>query len=371
VATTSIDILMPRLSDSMVEGTIARWLKGDGEQVRRGEEIVEIDTDKTTMAFEADADGTLRILAGEGETLSVGAPIALIEGAVTASVAARSAAGASAPNASPLARQLADQLGVDLAAVTGTGPEGRILKEDVRAARTDTPAVAPAVAVGAATSAPAGRPLTRLERIVSRRMAEAALIPTFVVESEVGFDAVLALRQHLADQTTPAPSLNDVVVKAVALALGQHPRLNSSFVNDTIVTHASVDVAIAIAAGDDLFVPVIEGADQLSLSELASRSRELVARSRAGELTRQDLAAGTFTVTNLGMLGVTRFTPLINPPNAAILSVGALRPVHDAAHETVASLSLVADHRVVYGAHAAAFLATVRELLEHAERLAP
>jgi pyruvate dehydrogenase E2 component (dihydrolipoamide acetyltransferase) len=412
-----IDVLMPRLSDSMTDGTIARWLKNDGDQVRRGEEIVEIDSDKATLSFEADVAGTLHLHCAVGDVIAVGSPIASIEtvgagtaGGTPASVPpievppaiatkATVAAAAATPkpepivagtdarreglNVSPLARRLAARLGVEVASVIPTGPYSRVLKRDVARAgrRSAGHAVSPsngrsaAPVLARASRAPDGatRPFTHLERIVNERMAQAAAIPSFYLETEVAMTKLLQMREQLRASLTPTPSVNDVIVKAVAMVLRDHPRLNSSYRADGVVHHEQIDVAIAIAAGDDLFVPSVVGADTLSLAQVAARSAELVARARAHTLTPRDLSPGTFTVTNLGMFGTTRFTPLLNPPQAAILSVGAFRPSHarseDGSAAPVAALGMVCDHRVVYGAHAAAFLESLVEFLEAPMRL--
>lgn len=396
-------VLMPRLSDSMAEGTIVRWLKHDGERVLRGESIVEIDTDKTTMVFEAEHDGTIRLLGGEGETFEVGMPIASIEASATGQAASLSMAtgadldqteateddkrpeGAASstaaprndtPNVSPVARRLALELGVDLAVVVGTGSGGRVLREDVAAAAGSVsgrrPTKSSAAAVGpAATAEPSfnenRRALTRRERIVGQRMTQAGSVPTFYVEIDIVMTQALRLREQLSTIVVPVPSLNDIVVKAAALVLREHPRLNASLDGDEMLHHDKIDISLAIAVGVDLFVPTIESVDELSLAALAARSRDLVERSRAGTLTLADLKPGTFTVSNLGMFGVTRFTPLLNPPQAAILSVGALHPGSanlGEAQETILTVGMVCDHRIVYGAHAAAFLQSLRALLE-------
>jgi pyruvate dehydrogenase E2 component (dihydrolipoamide acetyltransferase) len=407
----SIDVLMPRLSDSMTDGTIARWLKQDGDPVKRGEEIVEIDSDKATLSFEADVTGILHLHCAVGAVIAVGAPIASIETAAKESTVPRpvSAPPSEAPtptattvttgpksslvvagagrsrgglNVSPLARRLAARLSVEIASVVGTGPHSRVLKRDVAlagaastahsASRSNGRSPATVAAKGPA-SGKQSRPFTHLERIVNERMAQAAAVPSFYLETDVAMTKVLEMREQLRVSLTPIPSVNDVIVKAVAMALRDHPRLNSSYSADGIVHHEQIDVAIAIAAGDDLFVPAVMSTDTLSLAAVAERSAELVARARAHELTPRDLSPGTFTVTNLGMFGTTRFTPLLNPPQSAILSVGAFRAGHpgdkDGIPVTVASLGMVCDHRVVYGAHAAAFLQSLVELLQAPMRL--
>ncbi len=424
------DVPMPRLSDSMEEGTVVRWLKADGDRVRRGEEIAEIETDKATMAYEADADGVLSHLVAEGETVAVGAAIARIGDAAgpgpvpaeQAAAAPRSANGAgrspaagdgagAAPaardglSASPVARRLATSLGVDLHQVPGSGPHGRILKTDVRAAAAATapaaasdapvlapppsaPAIAPEPAtpsepaVAAAASDGSGaaigargaaerHPLTRLQQTVARRMAESrATVPDFSVSADVDMRAVLDLRERLAARTDPAPSINDVLIKLVAVALRRHPRVNGAYRDGVLETFERVNVGFAVAAEDALVVPTVFDADRLGLAQIATATRRLAQRVRDGAITPPELAGGTFTVSNLGMFGVDRFAGIINPPQAAILCVGAAkrRPValedDTVVVRPVATLTLVCDHRILYGADASRFLATVRELAE-------
>jgi pyruvate dehydrogenase E2 component (dihydrolipoamide acetyltransferase) len=398
------EVVMPRLSDSMEEGTLIRWLKADGDQVRRGEEIVEIETDKATMAYEADADGILSIAVPEGEVVAVGVPIATIgdarasaglsadgnrgSGDAAVAVAATAPAVARTPsngsgdanglNASPVARRTAARLGVDLASLSGTGPHGRILKADVvTASVTASPAVAPAPGPPAPAPTPvepdAGRTthaLTRTQSVIARRMAEArATVPDFSLEVDVDMTAAIELRSRLKAITSPAPSLNDIVVKACAVVLRRHPRANGSYRDGRFELHDSVNVGFAVAAPDSLVVPVIRDADAKSLGAVAAETRRLVERVRSGAVTPPELSGGTFTVSNLGMFGIDRFEGIINVPQAAILCVGAVadRPVARDGEVVVApmmTVTLACDHRILYGADAAAFLRDVRAALE-------
>ncbi|ADB51170.1 dihydrolipoamide acetyltransferase family protein [Conexibacter woesei] len=293
--------------------------------------------------------------------------------------------------ASPLARRIAHVQGIDLAALSGSGPNGRIVRRDVEAAVAAAPPAAaaalaapaasvapPSPAAVAAAPAPSGRgdstlqPLTRLQQTVARRMAEAkATVPEFLVETRVAMDAAVALRTQLKAAAEPgrAPSFNDLVVKACALALRDHPRANGSYTSDGFELHERVSVGLAVAADDALVVPVIADADRLPLGEIAREARRLATAVREGTIAPADLAGGTFTVSNLGMFGVTRFQAIVNPPQAAILAVGALRQepvVRDGALALghVMDLALTCDHRILYGADGARFLARVRELLE-------
>jgi pyruvate dehydrogenase E2 component (dihydrolipoamide acetyltransferase) len=424
------EIVMPRLSDTMEEGTILRWLVADGEHVRRGQEIVEIETDKATMTYESDLDGALTIVAPEGETLPVGALIARV-GATAAEERTGPAppaipvapAGATAPaptasapaapdggrvKASPLARRIARERGVDLRVLAGTGPGGRIVKADVQ-----TVAPTAHAGTGEATAGALGRPsdtgdapttgaaagpspgaglagvttakgdtteveLSRTQQTIARRMAESkATIPHFALQTEIDMEECVALRAELKRLgQADAPTYNDMVVKACALALREHPRANSSYRDGRLQLHSRVNVGVAVATdsekptGGALIVPTVFDADLKALGEIARETRALAARVRDGSITPPELGGGTFTVSNLGMFGVTAFTAIVNPPQAAILSVGAVqaRPVADESGEIAAratmTVTLACDHRILYGADAARFLARVRELLE-------
>ena len=388
---------MPRLSDSMTEGTIVRWLKADGDEVQRGEEIVEVETDKATVGYEAEVSGTLLIREPEGAVVSVGAVIALLgeppspregngraAGGVTASpsagrvTASPSAGGVTASpaaggvtaspaagrvKASPLARRVARELGVELSSLAGSGPDGRIIRSDVVAAAGEEP--------GRPPPAEAAQDLTRAQRLIARRMTESrSVVPEFALEVDVDMSAALAMRKELKGLTDPAPSLNDIIVKACSLALRRHPRANGSFAEDRFVLHPRVNVAVAVAVEGSLLTPVVFDADAKSLGTIAQESRGLVGRARAGQLAPAELDGGTFTVSNLGMFGIDRFEGIINAPQAAILCVGAVRdrPVAvdgDVVIRPVATMTLAADHRILYGADAAAFLVEVRRFLEH------
>jgi pyruvate dehydrogenase E2 component (dihydrolipoamide acetyltransferase) len=382
----AVEIVMPRLSDSMEEGTVAKWLVTEGAQVARGQPLVEIDTDKATMEYESESDGTLlQILVPEGETAAIGTPIArigsqseiaqspsnsLLQGEVPSRAGETReresdslSLGGSRParaNASPIAKRIAQERGVDLTAVQGTGPNGMITKEDVE--RAGAGGGVPA----AASAGPGPEPLTRVQQAVARHMVEAAAVPTFAAEVEIDMTACAELRRSL----DPQPSFNDLVVKACALALGEHPRVNASYSEDGFRYAAEINVGIAVAAEDALLVPVIHRADEKSLAEIRTSSRELAEKTRAGRLTPAELDGGTFTVSNLGMHGVRRFEALLNTPQAAILAVGAVEPRPAVGADgglvvrPLMSATLVCDHRILYGAEAAVFLARVRALLE-------
>jgi pyruvate dehydrogenase E2 component (dihydrolipoamide acetyltransferase) len=424
------DIVMPRLSDSMEHGTILSWLKASGTQVQAGEELLEIETDKSTVTHTAEIAGVLEILAEEGTTVAVGEPIARIAAALTEpeplpvdagpsavtepAAAVRSleltpAPAAANPSngtghrhvATPLARRIAAAHGVTLEEIKGTGPVGRITRADVLdhagLAASDrpslptirppipppSPATLPAAAAGAPTGAlPPGarrQQPSRLQQLIARRMTEAkATVPHFQVQTEVAMDAAIALRAELktlADGGDAAPSINDIIIKAAAIALREHPLANASYQDDTFVLHDAINVGIAVAADDALVVPTLFDAAGKSLGQIARETRALAARVRSGEITPTELDAGTFTVSNLGMFGMTAITPVINPPQAAILGVGAIRETlarHDGqiTDRALLTLTLSCDHRILYGADAARFLARIRALLETPLKLA-
>jgi pyruvate dehydrogenase E2 component (dihydrolipoamide acetyltransferase) len=396
------EISMPRLSDSMDEGTILSWLREDGEHVSVGDELVEIETDKATMTYESPGEGVLRIVAGAGETRAVGAPIAQLGGEAPATseqpvetpepvpapaVVSTNGDGSDAEvRATPLARRMATVHGVDLGALDGTGPRGRITQADVAAsAGIEDPVDTRPAPSGrdseirrafrdiSPTDAPATQELTRMQQLIARRMSEAkATIPEFQVQTEADIDALLALRAQLKDQAEPPdplPSINDFIVKACALALRRHPRANGSYRDGRFELHEHVNVGIAVAAADALIVPTIADADTRSVGAIANEARRLAAAVRDGSVTPPDLAGATFTVSNLGMYGMTAITPVINPPQAAILGVGAARAtpaVRDGelVERRLMTLTLSCDHRILYGADAAEFLSGIRRGLE-------
>jgi len=367
-------VLMPRLTDSMEEGTILRWFKSVGEEIAAGEELLEIETDKAAMVFEADTTGTLlEIVAGEGATVPIGA--------VIAQIGDPGAAAAPTPPplrraVSPVARRMAEQLGVDLASIDGTGPGGRIVKADVEAApgarspSGDPPAPGPPEAPPVpAAPADAGAKgavevveLTRVQQTIGRRMAESkATAPDFHLQANADMRRCLELRAQLkalSPDGAIVPSLNDLVVKACALALRETPRANGAYRDGRWELYSRVNVGVAVAAPDALIVPTIFDADRKGLREIAVESRELAARVRDGRITPPELAGGTFTVSNLGMYGIASFTPVLNAGQAAILGVG------EVAAGGSMTMTLVCDHRILYGADAAVFIGGIRTLLE-------
>jgi len=366
------ELTMPKLSDSVADAVIVKWLKSPGEPFRRGDALLEVETDKATVVYEAETDGTLEtILVPEGGTAAVGAPIAALAGAGPALPRVAAPVAADRANATPVARRTAVELGVSLHGVEGSGPGGRIGREDVvRAAASPTPLKA------AASAAARGdvRVLvpTATQATIARRMAEsAATIPSFTVTADADVSQIVALRLGArAEGGDATPSLNDFVVKAVATALGEFPRFNASWVGETIECYSRINVGVAVATDDALLVPVVPDADAKSLAEIAAETRRLADAARRRALRPEELQNGTFTVSNLGMFGVRSFTAIVDPPQTAILAVGAVRraPAEDASggvvFRDVMTLTLSCDHRVVYGADGARFLSRLRELLE-------
>ena len=389
---SAVEIVMPRLSDAMEEGTIVRWLKGVGDEIAVGDELVEVETDKATVIYEAEIAGRLSaILVQVGEAQKLGAPIATVGGdAAPPAPAANGTAVHGRPPATPVARRRARELGVDLSGLHGTGPRGRIRLADVEdaATRGPTPAAAPAptapAPVPAAQSRPSeGRgaserlPLTSTQRVIAQRMVETiATVPHFRLAMDVDFGEVLRLRTRLrAAVGDAAPTVNDIVVALTARALREHPEINCAYTDDAVERYARINVGIAVARPGALLVPVVRDADRRSLGEIARESAALIERVRTSSSTPADLADGTFTVSNLGMYGISAFDSIINAPEAAILSVGAAQPRalvgEDGAVSSrpFATLTLACDHRAVYGADGAAFLARLRALLESPEVL--
>jgi len=458
-----VDVIMPRLSDSMEEGTVLRWMKSVGDEVKRGDELVEIETDKANMTYESTEEGTLvEILAQEGDTLPIGEVIARIgdpnevktpaSADKSSKVAAASAGSGTAEDgsgdgttatedgtakrepaetradtttrdreaeppsepspergaavapdgrvkASPVARRMAGELGLELTRITGTGPGGRIVKADVEAAAGTRPAerppsraeAPPGPAPSAAPRAPAPSPetakgevqvfeLNRLQATVARRMSESkATAPHFYLQMEIDMSDAVKVREQLKRivDDRPAPTFNDMVVKACALALREFPRANGAYRDGKIELYSRVNVGVAVAAQDALVVPTIFDADLKSLGEISLEARALATRVREGTVTPPELSGGTFTVSNLGMYGIDNFSAVINPPQAALLSVGAvaLKAAVDSETEQIVprhlmGVTLACDHRILYGADGAQFLGRVRDLLEQPLSLA-
>ena len=411
-----IEITMPRLSDTMEEGTIATWHKHPGDHVRAGDILVEIETDKAVMEYEAYDNGVLsEILVSEGQTVPIGAPIALLDAtgaahqasapaavatatpAVAPAAAPVSRPAAPAPSlepsvaadrlvASPLVRRLAREHQLDLRDVRGTGPGGRIVRHDLtemlehrsQVHEAFTELRGPAVVVTDEKRGSEAVPVTSTRRVIARRMSESArTVPHFYATAVADAGPLVRMRRELNGQLAavgrPKVSVNDLVVKASALALREHPGVNSSYVDDTATTmlvHRRINIGVAVASAHGLVVPVITDADQRTVTDIGAETHRLMSRAEERRLSVEDMSGGTFTISNLGMFGVEQFTAIINPPEAAILAVGTTTTEPVVVDGTVEAgyrlrYTLSSDHRVIDGALAAQFLRTLTTYLEN------
>ena len=413
------NILMPALSPTMTEGTLARWLKKEGETIKAGDVIAEIETDKATMEVEAVDEGVLgRILVADGtEGVKVNAPIAVLVAkgeAVPAGAPAPAAAAAamaapepaSRPPAapvspasaapvsvhngarvfiSPLARRMAAQAGIDPAGLAGSGPHGRIVKADIEAALAK-PAATPAPVAAAAPRPAAPAPVvtaphrlvpnSSMRKVIARRLTEAKRdIPHFYVSMDIEIDALLKLREELnARSPKDGPgafrlSVNDLIIKAAAVTLRRIPKVNASYTEDNVILYDDVDISVAVSIPDGLITPIVRKADQKGLAAISAEMKDLGARAKAGKLKPEEFQGGGFSISNMGMFGVSNFAAVINPPQAAILAVaaGQQRPVVKngaLAIATVMTCTLSVDHRVVDGALGAEWLASFKAVVE-------
>ncbi len=414
------EITMPRLSDTMEEGTIARWLKKPGDKVNKGDVLGEIETDKATMDLEAYESGILeQILVPEGETVPIGQAIAIVgtgagvtqapapkqEPAAKAAqpsapvaqpapavstergaVAASGGGDGTAVKASPLARRMAEEHGIDLRQLQGTGPAGRIVRDDIEDVLEQRAKPAPAAPAPAAPppAAPAPQPsapspdtelvkLSRVQQIIARRLTESKqTIPHFYVSSEVDMTDILAMRQTLnanAGEEGVKVTVNDLIIKACALALEKFPEVNSSLKEDSFVRYKHINVGMAVDAPTGLVVPVIRDANTKGVRSIARETKALVAKARANKLTPTDLEGGTFSVSNLGMMDASNFIAVINPPQAAILAIAATRkqfvPIGgQPVIRDMMTMTMSTDHRILSGAAVARFLQEVKRLLQ-------
>lgn len=416
------EVVMPKLGADMQEGKIVRWLKKEGDPVKKGEIIAEVETDKADIEMEAYASGVLRkILTPAGQVAPVGTPVAVIadEGEdVSALVAGRAPEAAAVPaaapapkaaapapardeggapgrvKASPLARKLARARGVDLRLVQGSGPGGRVVRADIEQAAAAAPAAAvtaprPAVApprpapappppaapaipaVAAAAAAGEAIPLTPIRRAIATRMVQSkAPVPHFYLTLDADMTRAQELRASLnAHDESLKLSFTDILLKACALTLPKHPYVNASFAGDKIQFHREVHVGIAVALEDGLITPVLRDVDKKGLPEIARAARDLAERARNRKMKAEELSGATFTISNLGMFGIEEFSAIIVPPEAAILAVGAIQQVPTAEEGRVAvrprmRMTLSCDHRVIDGATGARFLADLKKLLE-------
>ncbi len=416
------NILMPALSPTMTEGNLARWLKKEGDRIKAGDVIAEIETDKATMEVEAVDEGILgkivvpdgaqgvkvndviAVLVEAGEAVPAGAAAAAPAPAAAAPAAAPAAPVPAAPVAlnpqplppsggdrvfaSPLARRMAQQAGLDLAGVKGSGPNGRIVKADIEAALARGPAAAaPAAAPAAAAPKPAAAPVAitaphtavpngTMRKVIARRLSESkATIPHFYVTMDIEIDALLKLRSDLnARSPKDGPgayklSVNDLVIKATAATLRRFPSCNASWTDDAIIQYHDVDISVAVSIPDGLITPIVKQADKKGLAAISNEMKDLAARAKSGKLKPDEFQGGGFSISNMGMYGVSDFSAIINPPQAGILAVsaGLQKPVVKdgaLAIATVMTCTLSVDHRVIDGALAAEFIQALKRTIE-------
>lgn len=419
-------ILMPRLSDTMTEGVIADWHKKVGDKVSKGELLAEVETDKATMELESYKNGTLLYIgAQKGDKVPVNSLLCVIgepgsvdldaikaaasggpvegnsgnESAESAAPAAESASAAPAAEntngrvkASPLARKIAAEKGISLNQVQGSGDGGRIIKSDIESyhpgqaapaakaapsaetAKTPAPAV-PVVSGGSGLVSYEDRPVSQMRKVIARRLAESKFTaPHFYLTMSIDMDKAVASRAQLNELAPVKISFNDMVLKAVAVALKQHPVVNSSWLGDTIRTNYHVNIGVAVAVDEGLLVPVIRNADTKGLAQIAAEVKDYAGKAKSKKLQPADWEGSTFTISNLGMFGIDEFTAIINPPDSCILAIGAIQQVPVVKNGAVVpgnimKVTLSCDHRVVDGASGSAFLQTVKGLLEEPLRM--
>jgi pyruvate dehydrogenase E2 component (dihydrolipoamide acetyltransferase) len=429
------EVIMPRLSDTMEEGELTRWLKNVGDEIHKGDVLAEIETDKATMDLEAFENGVLeKQLVTAGTVVPIGQAVAVIgDGSKAAAPAGEPGdakktepaksepeksepgtqptttepaksepeksepgerqdreqvaqpeaaqvpgAASGALRTSPLARKIAREHDIDLASVTGTGPQGRIVRADIEAAIAAGPS-APAAPVAAPT-APAAQPgpdtvevpINNIRKVTARRLTESQAVPHFFLTNVVDAQKLIAFRKDVNESLAASGgkvSINDLIVRAVAVALRAHPEVNSSWGGDKLLRHNRINIGIAVALPDGLIVPVVQDADRKSLGEIAQTTVALAEKARAGKLKLDEMSGGTFTISNLGMFGIDEFTAVINPPEAAILAVGAATAVPEVRDGQLVEvpkmkITMTVDHRVLDGAMAAAFLRDLKGILE-------
>lgn len=411
-------VLMPRLSDTMEVGVIAGWHKQVGDAVKKGDVLADIETDKATMELESYKNGTLLYIGAEkGEKIPVNGLLCVIgekgkvnvdaivaaakSGAsLTTQVAANSTPTAPTPStpapvistpstivetvsstsngrikASPLAKKIAQDKGVDLSSLRGSGDGGRIIKADLdnipTGARSTTPVSAAPVYTGQTTEGFTDIPNSQMRGVIARRLAESKFsAPHFYLKMEINMDQAISARTQLNEVSPVKVSFNDFVIKAVALALRQHPAVNASWLGDKIRRYHHVHVGVAVAIEDGLIVPVVRFADNKTLPQIAAEAKELAAKAKSKKLQPNEFTGNTFTISNLGMMDIDEFTAIINPPDSCILAVGRIsekivRKADGFAATQVMKVTLSCDHRSVDGASGAAFLQTVKKLLEN------
>jgi len=415
------EVVMPRLSDTMEEGELATWLKNEGDTIAKGDILAEIETDKATMDLEAFESGVLeKHLVDAGSVVPIGTPVAIIgDGSGTTDApkkkdppkAQETPQAEEPPKAkeapqveeppksasrnqasgklrmSPVARKIARDHGIDPATITGSGPQGRVVRADVEAAISQQAASPTAPVSPSATAArPAGAmipgsdeeiPVNRIRKVAAKRLTESQAVPHFFLTSVVDVEKLLAFRSDVNESLEAQGvrvSVNDLFVRAAAVTLRQHPEANSSWGDDSVIRRARVNIGIAVATDAGLLVPVVHDAETKGLGAIAQETVALAEKARDGKLSPDEMSGGTFSISNLGMFGIDQFTAVINPPEAAILAVGAASPVpvvRDGVLVEVPKLkiTLTVDHRVMDGAVAANFLRDLVGVLEHPLRM--
>ncbi len=415
-------IEMPKLSDTMEEGVIAKWNVKEGDKVSSGDVIAEVETDKATMEVEVFDDGTvLKILAREGEAIPLGGVMAVIgeegedisdllesngapesgkdsdsekekesdkkedsrkkdeskplvddvNGRDSRTDSSESTADDGRIKASPLAKKMADDRGIKLSSVKGSGPDGRIVKKDIEEYKAPSADQKGAAAVSFESEESEEIKISQMRKAIARRLSESKFTnPHFYETIDIDMEQAMAARSKLNEVSEVKISFNDIIVKACAVALRRHPAINSSWMDDVIRKHGDVNVAVAVAIDDGLMTPVINHADKKNLRQISAETRELAGLARDRKLQPEQMEGSTFTISNLGMFGIEEFTAIINPPNACILAVGAIRNVPVVKDGAVVpgnmmKVTLSSDHRIVDGAKAAEFLSTLRQLLEN------
>ncbi len=417
----AIKIEMPKLSDTMEEGVIAKWNVKEGDKISAGDIIAEVETDKATMDVEAFDDGTLlKIIPEEGDAVPLGGLIAVIgeEGEDISDILDGAGGGTSGSSssddsgkeesdekeskseeksesksddkseksadsssddgrvkASPLAKKMAEDKGIDIASVNGSGPEGRVVKKDIEEYKGGSglskPSSSPAASKSFESLESKEVKVSQMRKVIARRLSESKFTnPHFYETIDIDMKAAMAARSSMNEANDVKISFNDIVVKACAIALTRHQAINSSWHDDVIKEHGDVHVAVAVAIDEGLMTPVITHADRKGLSDISSETRELAGLARDRKLQPEQMEGSTFTISNLGMFGIEEFTAIINPPNACILAVGAIRDVPVVENGAVVpgkrmKITLSSDHRIVDGAKAAQFLNTVKNLLEN------
>lgn len=398
----AVEVVMPKFGLTMTEGTIQQWFKSEGDTIKTGEALFEVETEKVLYEVEAPADGTVaKLLYAVEAVVGVGLPVAIIAevGEEVAEVAARYADAAAAPAAAPpepapvaasaapsapqekrgrvpvtpAARKLAKEHGIDLSGVTGTGPRGRITREDVQKIIDSGGQAAPPSAPAATPAATEDIPLRGMRKVIAERMHQSLQgSAQLTISTEVDVTQLIDRRQEVRQEFNV--TYTDFIVQACAHALRQHPRMNASLEGNIIHVHGDIHVGLAVALDEGLIVPVVRDADKKSLKDIAAEAKTLAERARASQLKLEEVSGGTFTVSNLGMYGVDAFTPIINAPQSGILGVGRIveKPVihrGEVTRRSMMVLSLTFDHRVIDGAPAGAFLQTVADLLAHGNRV--